>query len=204
MHRLIRTLAIAAPAALAAAAPVAAAPPASSPLLEESLPAPESQPQSHSGDAADPAASSDYPAMPPRSALPAPGTKGDRKVGGNASVSFERGDIVPPETEPAPTKPAPRRKGAPACPPDTARDTVARAQPQGTDDGIAQPTGGFDSATLRRVAERLVALNLLSRPADAQDAGQLADAVRAFQAANGIAITGALDRDTIGRLLVGG
>ncbi|WP_225206590.1 peptidoglycan-binding domain-containing protein [Novosphingobium huizhouense] len=58
-----------------------------------------------------------------------------------------------------------------------------------------------DSATMRRIAMKLVALGFLGRADDADDPAVLSDAVRAYQSASGIAPTGTLDRDTIGRLV---
>ena len=66
---------------------------------------------------------------------------------------------------------------------------------------IAAGQAQTDSATMRRIAMKLVALGFLGRADDADDPAVLSDAVRAYQGASGIAPTGTLDRDTIGRLL---
>ena len=68
---------------------------------------------------------------------------------------------------------------------------------------IALPPGSaaLDAASVQRVIARLVALHVLGTPMDAQDPALLAAAIRSFQSSIGIASTGALDRDTLGRLL---
>lgn len=123
----------------------------------------------------------------------------------NASVGFELPQQAGDDDDNAPVRSGPSRNSAPRDAP-TANPTVAPAdggQRFATVDPQApQPaTGAVDSATLRRIAERLVSLNLLGRAEDAQDPALLLDALRAFQMAAGIAPTGNLDRDTIGRLL---
>lgn len=55
----------------------------------------------------------------------------------------------------------------------------------------------LDPAIAALVVERLVALHLLDKAADAQDAGKSAEAIRGFQAGVGLKATGVLDRKTL-------
>ncbi|MDF8334358.1 hypothetical protein [Novosphingobium cyanobacteriorum] len=123
----------------------------------------------------------------------------------NSSVGFELPPQLDDNGDSVTAKPVPARN---STPPDASSTPPSSAPINGgqrfatVDPQAPQPTtGAVDSATLRRIAERLVSLNLLGRAEDAQDPALLLDALRAFQVATGIAPTGNLDRDTIGRLL---
>ena len=64
---------------------------------------------------------------------------------------------------------------------------------------FAQPAhdAPLDPAIAALVVDRLVALHLLDNPAEAQDAGKAAQAIRGFQAGVGLKPTGVLDRKTL-------
>jgi hypothetical protein len=55
----------------------------------------------------------------------------------------------------------------------------------------------LEPAIAALVVERLVALHLLDKTADAQDATKAAEAIRGFQAGVGLKVTGVLDRKTL-------
>ncbi len=67
--------------------------------------------------------------------------------------------------------------------------------------GIAVGGSAFDSATLQRIVERMIQYGLLGSSTDAQEPALFEQAVRAYQRLVGIAETGILDRDTVGRFL---
>jgi len=64
---------------------------------------------------------------------------------------------------------------------------------------FAQPKhdAPLDPAIAALVVERLLALHLLDKAADAQDAGKATEAIRGFQAGVGLKATGVLDRKTL-------
>jgi hypothetical protein len=72
-----------------------------------------------------------------------------------------------------------------------------------TSSGVGTAVGGIalDSGTLQRIVERMIQYGLLSSSADAQDPTIFDQAVRGYQRLIGIAETGILDRDTVGRFL---
>ena len=61
-------------------------------------------------------------------------------------------------------------------------------------------SGALDSATVKRIIDRLVALHFLASAANADNPEALDQAIRSFQANIGISASGTLDRDTVGRL----
>jgi hypothetical protein len=72
-----------------------------------------------------------------------------------------------------------------------------------TSSGVGTAVGGIalDSGTLQRIVERMIQYGLLSSSVDAQDPTIFDQAVRGYQRLIGIAETGILDRDTVGRFL---
>jgi len=95
--------------------------------------------------------------------------------------SSRQGDIQQPST---PSSPAPVVGGGPVS-------------------GVGMAVGGsaVDSGTLQRIVDRMVQSGVLENSADAQDPALFDQAVRAYQRLVGIAETGNLDRDTVGRFL---
>lgn len=172
------------------AAPAGAAPPATSPLLE--IPQPPLPERSTTvNDDGTILPDIQVPAPVPGSGTPAP----DRApTSDTASVAFDAGN-------PAEEGPGVDLPPAATIPPAAHAHTLPPATEARSDPAINPAGANVDSATMRRIAERLVMLNLLARADDAQDPALLAEALRAFQSASGIAPTGTLDRDTIGRLL---
>jgi len=88
--------------------------------------------------------------------------------------------------------------GQPSTPNVPASPAVA-----GSAAGVGTAVGGsaFDSGTLQRIVERMIQYGLLGSIADAQEPAMFEQAVRAYQRLVGIADTGILDRDTVGRFL---
>lgn len=89
----------------------------------------------------------------------------------------------------------------------TLHHVAPRPLPRPTSDTppASQPTlpsaaGPIDPTTTQRIIARLVQLHWLNSATDAQDAGQLTAAIKAYQGSVGIPPTGLLDGDTIGML----
>lgn len=187
-----RTLRMVTMGVLGATAPAMLHAQAASPLIEEATRPAASQPPVVEED---PFLLPELPEAVPADHTP-PGTQAGTPsaTGSAASVSFDQEPVIPDDPDPKPTG-----VKSHASPTQTAS---APARPtQAVPEPATQGNGTFDSGTMRRIAERLVSLNLLAHADDAQDSALLAEAIRTFQSNSGIAPTGTLDRDTVGRLL---
>ena len=73
------------------------------------------------------------------------------------------------------------------------------AQDTGPAPAFARPKreAALDPAIAALVVDRLVALHLLDKPADAQDAAKAAEAIKGFQSGLGLKPTGVLDHKTL-------
>jgi len=118
---------------------------------------------------------------------------------------FESSAAVAPEA-PASNTPEISLPDDPADAPIAQTDPPARiasppAQPPPTLTAALPPGASvLDSATVQRIADRLLELHFLPSAADAQNPDAMAQAIRDFQTSVGISPSGTLDRDTVGRL----
>ena len=88
-----------------------------------------------------------------------------------------------------------------ATPPDNSNSNSNRPpSPLPELSALPAASGALDSATVKRIVDRLVALHFLASVADAENPEALDLAIRSFQTNIGISASGTLDRDTVGRL----
>ena len=92
----------------------------------------------------------------------------------------------------------PPSKATPAAPDN--RNSNSPGAPRPDLSALPAASGALDSATVKRIVDRLVALHFLASAADADNPEALDQAIRSFQTNIGISASGTLDRDTVGRL----
>ena len=129
-------------------------------------------------------------------------------AGGLDGEAEPQGEEAAPEVDPGgfPDDPTdtldlpPPSKAAPAAPDKSSSNSSSPGAPRPDLSALPAASGALDSATVKRIIDRLVALHFLASAGDADTPEALDQAIRSFQTNIGISASGTLDRDTVGRL----